>query len=359
MSSGRALLDLPWAHGEPALSGSLRQHVDDFQVEEILGFEPEGGGEHVYLWIEKAALNTDQVAGQLARHAGVGRHAVSYAGMKDRRALTRQWFSVHLPGESAGDWQALASERLSVLAVTRHRKKLRRGVHRGNRFALRLRSPTGDGAAWQQRAARIARAGVPNYFGEQRFGHDGNNLTQAQRWFRGEMAPGRHQRGLYLSAVRAHLFNTVLAERVMQGRWGEALPGDLLMLDGSRSVFAARDDDADIGRRLDSGDVHPTGPLPGRPGKLEPGGAAAALEADVLARFPQLLEGLESRNLQAERRSLRVIPTDLAVEWRDGAGEPVVELRFTLPRGCFATAVVRELCRYSVSGDNDNNGSRM
>ena len=316
----------------------LRSRPEDFQVCEQLGFEPTGAGEHILLRIRKRGLTSEQVARGLASHAAVNRRLVSYAGMKDKHAETEQWFSVHLPGRSGPDWSALELNGSAVVAVIRHNRKLKRGALRGNRFRLTLRQVT-DADVLQQRWEQVLAAGVPNYFGPQRFGRGGANVDAARRLFSGNGAADRFRRGLYLSAARAWLFNCVLARRVIEGNWNCCLPGELLALDGSRSVFAVDEPTPELRRRLDSFDVHPTGPLWGAG---EPGVSASvlSLERAVVAADPVLCDGLTSAGLRQERRSLRLPVREAELGW-PAADEAV--LSFALPAGCYATSVVREL----------------
>lgn len=330
----------PRAWGIPPVTATLRACAADFIVEEVLGFEPDAGaGEHCWLWIEKENLNTDDAAQRLARFAGLRERDVSYAGLKDRRAVTRQWFSLHVLNRDV-DWSQWHDPALRILRVLRHHRKLRRGAHRGNRFQLILRQVAGDTAALRERLARIGVEGVPNYFGEQRFGRDGRNIDGARRWIaKGCPRLPRHQLSLYLSALRSWLFNQVLARRVGEGNWCEVLPGEVCMLDGSGSVFVDADHAA-LARRVAEGDVHPTGPLPGRAAGLVPQSTVAELEAECLAGESALVEALARAGVDAARRSLRVIPADW--HWQQTT-EADWCLRFSLPRGCFATALVREL----------------
>ncbi|MGF1643926.1 MAG: tRNA pseudouridine(13) synthase TruD [Thiotrichales bacterium] len=328
----------------PPLSGVLRATPEDFEVEELPICEPDGQGEHLWLWVRKRDLNTPVVARELARRAGVKPFAVSFAGMKDRRAVTTQWFSLHLPGQAdpsfEGDWLPGAE----VLRAVRHSRKLQRGALRGNRFRLVLREVTGDPDAFAARWRALAQAGVPNYFGEQRFGADAGNLAQARHWFAGGRAPrDRDLRGLLLSSVRGGLFNAVLAERVRRGDWCRLLPGELAMLDGSHSLFQVAAVDAELSARVDAGDVHPTGPLVGAPGKLEPTDLAQTVEQTVLAQWQGWVDGLEREGLTATRRALRLPPRGLSVEWLDVS---TLALGFTLPAGAYATVVLRELVDY-------------
>jgi len=330
---------MPRAYGGAPLEGRLRLRWEDFQVDEELGFEPDGEGEHGLLLIRKSGLNTEDLVRRVARHAGVRPLDVGYSGLKDRNAVTTQWLSVGLAGRPEPDWSGLDDERVQVLRVERHRRKLKRGTARGNRFHIRLGEAAGDRAAAEQCLQAMAEQGVPDYFGEQRFGRDAGNLEQAGALFRGERKGLRpHLRGLYLSAVRAQIFNEVLAERVRAGTWERPQPGDLLQLAGRRAWFAAPQVDAELEARAARQDIHPTGPLWGA-GEPEAGGAVAELERAVAARFPDWCRGLEQFGLRQERRALRMPVAGLTWAW-DGAD---LELAFRLPAGCFATALLREL----------------
>ncbi len=226
--------DLPRAFGTPPLSARLRSSAADFRVEEILGYDADGHGEHAWLWVEKTGANTDWVARELARFADVPPVAVGFAGMKDRHAVTTQTFSVQLAGKPDPDWSTLALDGVRVLASTRHTRKLKRGSLRGNRFALVLRDARGDRSATEQRLAQIAARGVPNYFGDQRFGRRGDNVAQARAMFGGRRVE-RNRRSMLLSAARSQIFNELLAARVEQGNWDAALDGEIWALAGSRS----------------------------------------------------------------------------------------------------------------------------
>ncbi|WP_339671417.1 tRNA pseudouridine(13) synthase TruD [Dasania marina] len=333
------------AYDKPTLSGVLRSCPEDFFVDEILGFEPEGEGEHVFLYIEKTAANTQFVAEQLAAFAKVAIKNVSFSGMKDRWAVTRQWFSVHLPGKTSPDFTALKHDEITVLKQSRHPRKLRRGVHKANYFRLRLRQLEGDSSYLADRVASIATLGVPNYFGEQRFGHGGRNLNSAQRWFAGAFKPRRNQQGIFLSAARSLLFNQILSARVAQGNWADYIPGDIMMLAGTHSVFKPELDEVeDIALRLQQADVHSTGPMFGKASAMATSEQAGELEQSIFEQHPDLCAGLLKQGLASERRALRVIPAQLSHQLVDD----VLELSFELPSGCFATAVMAELVAYST-----------
>jgi tRNA pseudouridine13 synthase len=335
------LPEWPRAWGEPPVDAQLKQSPADFDVEEVLGFEPDGSGEHLWLWVEKEGLNTVDAAQRLAKFAGLREADISWGGLKDRQALTRQWFSLHLLQREV-DWERWNDPVLRLLRRERHSRKLRRGAHRGNRFVITLRDVRGDVSALEQRLQRVATHGVPNYFGPQRFGRDGRNLVLAQRWVeQGQPRLKRHQQGLHLSTLRALLFNTVLGARVVAGSWRDALDGELFILDGSGSVFSEAPGD-ELRARLASGDIHPSGPLCGRARKVAPAAGAAAVEAAALAPFGETIAALERAGLDAERRSLRLLPQ--AMHW-ELTGDDTLRLAFTLPGGCFATSVIRELAR--------------
>lgn len=334
-------LDWPRSAGPVPVFGVLRAKPEDFIVEEEFSVEFSDDGEFDWLWIEKRGDNTDYVAKQLAKLAGVGNKAVTYSGLKDRHAITRQWFCVHLPGKARYDWTSVVGGSWNILRSGRHRQKLRHGSHRSNRFTLRLSDIHGDIDTLNTRLATL-HEGVPNYFGEQRFGRDGDNVEQFLSWQGGKLKPGRFERGIYISAARSWLFNELLAERIRLGCWTQAVPGDVFSLRDSGSVFTADIDDA-IVERIGQGDIHPSGPLFGKPGKVTSVGPAAELEQQVFDNYLKICEGLAAQGLKMERRALRVLPQSLSWQW---CGDNCLELSFSLPKGCFATAVVRELINY-------------
>lgn len=335
--SGHAL---PRAHGAAVLTARFREQLDDFVVEEIDGFAASGAGEHLLLTIEKRRLNTVEVARRLAKWAGVPEVGIGYAGLKDRHAVTRQRFTVHLPGRESPDVASLVDANLQVLGASRHSRKLPRGALAGNRFELVLRDVQGQRDAIEQRLHAIAGQGVPNYFGEQRFGRAGDNVAQALAMFAGRRVR-REERSLLLSAARSELFNRVLAERVREDSWARGIEGEVWMLDGRRSVFGPEPSTPDLAARVEAFDIHPTGPLWGR-GDLRSESACRALELRVLDApdVVPLRAGLEKAGLEQERRMLRLRPGDLRWDWADAA---TLRLAFSLPPGAYATTVLGEL----------------
>ncbi len=320
--------------GAPA-RGELRRVPADFEVTEVLGFEPDGAGQHIWLWVAKAGANTGDVARALAAHAGVAPAAVGFAGRKDRSAQTRQWFSVDLAGRPEPDWAAPAEACWWIEAVVRHGRKLRPGTHRANRFRIRVRDVVGDRGAVDQRLDAIRAAGFPNYFGPQRFGRAGANLARARSALqrRRPRAPS-----MAVSAARSWLFNRVLAQRVADGTWDRALLGEALMLAGTRSVFIHDGSDPTVAERAAALDLDPTGPLWGR-GQPPVDAAMAERETGWLADEAELRAGLERLGTRAERRPLRT-PAE-ALDWCWDGGDLIVA--FTLRRGAFATSFLAEV----------------
>ena len=330
----------PRALGEPVLSARIRSAPDDFLVEELDAFAPSGSGEHLLLGIEKRGMNTTFAAKRIAEWAGIAEAGIGYAGLKDRHAVTRQRFSVHLPKKVAPDLAALDCDDLRVLDHAWHAKKLPRGALAGNRFELALRDVRGDRDAIDARLHAIAARGIPNYFGVQRFGRGGDNVGNALAMFGGRRV-ARAQRTHLLSAARSQLFNRVLAARVAAGNWDQALDGEAWMLDGSRSVFGPEPFNEALGRRLAEFDIHPSAPLWGR-GELRTAAAALELETTALADAQSLAlrAGLEAAGLKQGRRATRLRPPALEWAWPDPT---TLRLRFSLPPGAYATTVLGEL----------------
>jgi len=335
-----AFAELAIAHGAPLLSARFKQSPADFRVDEELGFEPDGSGEHELLLVEKTGLTTPEAQQALSSAFGLPLQKISYAGLKDKHAVTSQWFSLHSHQDCEQRKELPAGIR--VLQRVRNRRKLQRGSHRGNRFVVTLRDcrELPATSVWQQRLQHIERDGVPNYFGPQRFGFGGGNLNQAARWFAAEtQMPQRNQRSMLLSAARSFIFNAVLSERVAQASWNHILAGEVLALAGSSATFAgSRATPEELQERLDQFDIHPTGPLWGE-GSLVSTGNVAAMETAIASRYPQFTAGLIQHGLRQERRPLRVQVADLAATVQDG----VMTLDFRLTRGAYATAVLREL----------------
>ncbi len=329
--------DLSYVHGKPAASGVIRAEPEDFYVEESLPFELSGEGEHLYLFVEKRELNSGDAARLLATAAGLRRRKVSMAGLKDKYAVTRQWFSLHLPGMPDPDFSALPSS-VRIRQQQRHTRKLRRGAIRLNRFRLLVRDLQGDTDLLTQRLQLIARFGFPNYFGEQRFGRGYANLRRAIVVL--ERGSTRSPvEGLYLSAVRSMLFNLVLSARISAGNWCSAMPGDVMQLSHSNSLFRVDAADAEIDSRLTAQQIHVTGPLTGLPARILPEGDALQFERSLLNAHQFWIEGLQRCGLKADRRPLRAPAGELEFNLH----RDQLQLEFTLQRGSYATSLLREV----------------
>ncbi len=317
----------------------IRQTPEDFKVEEKLPFEPAGSGPHVMLQITKTDTNTDWLAKQLAQFAGVEEVAIGYAGLKDRHAVTTQWFSVNTEGVAEPDWSAFESDLIKINLITRHNKKLKRGALSGNSFTLNLEVIDGDRDSWESALNQIQKQGVPNYFGEQRFGYQMGNLHGVEQWFeQGRKPKSRNKKSLYLSAARSWLFNLIVSQRVKTQNWNQFIPGDVMQLNGSHSCFQSEKDDTQLIERLKTFDIHPTGALAGQ-GELQSHDECKQLETAVFDAWQAWVQGLSRQGLKQERRALRLVPTEFNWQWHNSR----LQLTFFLPSGCFATAVLREL----------------
>ena len=325
------------AFGFPFFDGVIKQSCSDFKVDEIVSFKFSDDGEHDWLRIRKTDANTGWVAKVFAKYAGVPVRDVGYSGLKDRRAIATQWFSVRRPSAKGTPWERLEVQGIEILEQRRHRTKLRRGAHRGNRFRIVIRAGASDTLQLYERIDRIRVSGVPNYFGSQRFGHNGGNLVLANDIFN-ERRLARDKRSIALSAARSFLFNEILSTRVAACSWSHLLNGEPVNLDGSGSHFIPEKIDADLLTRLSVFDVHPTGALWG---KGVPFGSEefVALESAVCNTHPTFCTGLVEQGVAMGRRPLRMNVKNLHLEVSNQA----LTLRFELGRGQYATSVLREL----------------
>lgn len=329
--------NLACAYPQSRLSGRLKAQNSDFRVDELMPVALSGEGEHLWLKIEKNGSNTDWVAQQLAKYAGLKSMAVSYAGMKDRHAVATQWFSLHLPGVDDPDFSQLQNDEFRILEQQRHDRKLKRGALSGNRFSLRITELQGDTSELESRLQQIRQNGVPNYYGEQRFGRDMGNLAKAEKMFRGELKKlKKPQRGLYLSAARSWIFNQLLSARIEQGSWLIPMSGDVFMLNGKSACFAEALSN-DISQRLQAGEIHITGCLWGE-GESMASGEVGELENHIAQQYKLFADGLEAARLKQERRALRLMPENMSWELQGD----ILQINFDLPAGAFATMVLRE-----------------
>jgi tRNA pseudouridine13 synthase len=380
---------------------------EHFIVNEQLDIEFSGEGEHLWLFIQKTGMNTAHAAKLLAEWAGIPERDVGYSGLKDRQAVTTQWFSLRIPnrtlpeapfnpvltddtvlnGQSTVETtiaseSASPQEQIAVLEQHWHNKKLSRGAHKANQFILTLTEVQADApAAVDSRLQQIAQEGVPNYFGAQRFGHGGNNISEALKWFHDEqlkaapIAPNeqpekseptahtdnqrkdkrgkrnkerkiskrlREQHSMRLSAARSVIFNRILAARVSDGTWHSGLAGEVFNLAGTGSIFASEQLDATLLERVQAQDIHPTAPLWGLDNDKVTG-VARQLEDEIIESEPvltRLAQGLEAQKVKAQRRALRLVPQELAWQW---LGDASLQLQFSLPTGSYATSVLYSL----------------
>lgn len=330
-----AIASLNYLYGEPLSKGDFKQTAEDFVVEEILDIEFTGEGEHVCLQIIKRGENTAYLAKQIAKFAGVAPRDVSYAGLKDRHGVCTQWFSVPVPIKKHIDFSQLNSDSMVVIKQVRHNRKLKTGCHRGNHFVITLRNVTNH----LDVLARInaVRQGVPNYFAEQRFGHDGHNLIMAERLFNGEHIRDKKLRGIVISAARSHIFNHIVSKRVKEHGLAKTWHREIFLLSGSNAFFEDDLND-EVVERLNQGDILLSAPLVGKGEK-----GLTELEKSWLEEHASWHQGLAELGLKNERRSLRVIPKSLSVKTIDNQ---TLQLSFDLPKGCYATSVLRELIKH-------------
>lgn len=331
---------------KPVSTGIFKFQADDFQVVEDLGYEPCGEGEHQFIFIEKTNTNTAFVAEQLAKFVELPLRQISYAGRKDKYAVTQQWFGIHAPGVEDFDFSDWDLEGVRVIKQSRHNKKLRTGQLKGNHFTITLRQVVHPEAI-TERLEEIATHGVPNYYGEQRFGvmrlndmgevQRGGNLVMAERMINGETIRHRNKRSMALSALRSWLFNEVLSQRLEHNVFDTALAGDALVLSGSNSFFINRDDREQSQSRYVAKDVCPSAPLWGK-GKLATEEDAANIENTVAAAHPEVTGFLSECGFEQERRAIKIWPSDLT--WQSKGDSFTIS--FGLPSGCFATSVLRE-----------------
>lgn len=340
-------MTLHYLHGVPGATGVIKAAPQDFAVVEDLGYCPDGEGEHVLVRIRKTGANTRFVAEALAKFMKVPARDLSYAGMKDRHAVTEQTLCFRVPGNAMPALTGFALDGVEILEVVRHKRKLRVGALAGNAFRLVVRQISQRDEV-EARLTHIRQCGVPNYFGEQRFGRNGNNLVTALKLARQEIQiRDRNKRGLMLSAARSALFNQVTSQRLQQqGSLTQVMNGDALQLAGRGSWFVAQAEElTELQARVTQHELRITAPLPGQ-GEPGPQADALAFEQQCLADSAELRSLLERERVDAGRRAMLVVPRDLRWHWQDDA---TLEMQFWLPAGSFATSVVRELVISSES----------
>lgn len=330
-------MKLNYLLGKPQQAGRLKAEFADFIVREELGYPLTGEGEFVAVKVRKTNANTLFVGEQLAKFVGISAKNMSYAGLKDRHAVTEQWFCLHLAGKETPDFSAFECEGVEILEVTRHNRKIRTGALEGNYFELLLRDVE-ETDELKQRLNQLQAVGFPNYFTEQRFGRDGHNLTQAQRWASGEISvKDRKKRSFYLSAARSEVFNLVVSQRIADQQMQTVLLGDYLQLAGSNSFFEVKAEDlVQSQQRLDENDVLLTAPLIGE-NSLEQKGNER--EKAIIAQHENLISLMKKERMNAARRAILCKPQDLHWQFEPEG----LRLTFFLNSGSYATGLVREL----------------
>jgi len=325
------LESLPHAFGRPATSGVIRSDPRDFSVSEILPFPLSGVGEHLYLRVRKTGQNTRWVARQLAKRYGLSARSVSFAGLKDRHAITEQWFSLHLAGKPDPDLSVPLIDGVEIVELARHSRKLRRGMLAGNRFRIIVRNLSGDFDELQARLQKLQSMVIPNYFGAQRFGKRAGNLDLLNIPDRARN-PGREARSFGLSALRSALFNGYLAERIDEDTWHRSLPGEIVY-DAADHVYRHIDALTENVNRYQA-----TGLLWGC-GKNQATGPALERETEYFGRFPEITALLSTYEVRMMRRPLSMRLADL--DWEISAD--TLTVTFTLERGMYATVALREI----------------
>jgi len=342
---------LAYLYGKPQSTGLLRSKMADFKVFEQLPFEPCSEGEHLLIHVRKSGRNTLDVVRDLAKYFKVKDKLVSYAGLKDRFAITEQWFGVHLPGKEQYDLSGMQLDGVEVLSYSRHNKKLRIGALTGNNFELTLREVS-EIDALKEVWLKIIANGVPNYFGEQRFGIEGNNINKAIKLFSGEMkVKDKKKRGFYLSAARSYLFNDMVSKRIEHDYFGVLSDGDVCLLSGTQSVFLADKVDQILADRLTEKDIDITAPMWGA-GELITKGQTLHFEQQIADSHDEITRGLAKFGLKQERRRIRLNLSNPSISFDKEGCDKVddskytVILKFFLPAGCYATTILRELIDY-------------
>lgn len=354
MTMGEALQINHWQYlrTKPHQTGLLKSQLSDFIVREKLGYEPCGEGEHIYLWVRKQGLNTAFVAEEIAKFCQLPLRAVTYAGRKDKYAVTEQWFGVHKPGLTEYDWTKFELHGVEVLKVIRHNKKLRVGVLKGNQFEIVIRQLSGS-EGLLERLKRVAEKGVPNYFGSQRFGDtryhpQGGNLALAQTMIAGEAIRNRNKRSMAISALRAWVFNQFVSQRISQDCFDQPLVGDVMILAGSASFFCCKNIDQEILQRLSSGDIQISAPMWGA-GPLATQLAANQFEQHIAQNNLLETQALVSLGLKQERRAINLLPQNM--HWQIQPQQ--LTITFELPAGAFATSVLREIVNTQPALENE------
>lgn len=345
-------LDWPYVTQKPQSTAQFKTVPDDFHVTEIINEEFSHSGEHLFLKIEKKGVNTEDVIKALSKQINKPTKLISYAGLKDRQAHATQWISVHVPGEQLDGIEQLSSDKWQVIQCARHHKKIRPGFLKGNQFFIRLRKVTQIDELIK-RIEHVKSNGVPNYFGEQRFGREEGNLYRAEEiLIQQRKVKDRFLKGIYYSAARSWIFNQILGYRVHIQSWNTPLTGDVMQLAGSNSLFQIDSIEETIRERIQNKDISPASPLPGK-GKMMAKKEALEGIQSIYSQWGEWIRGLEQHGLEQSWRANILHVIDLQYQIND----ETVELNFQLQPGAYATTLLRELVDYSTPLPTDQQKS--
>lgn len=332
---------LSYPYGTPVISGRLKAFAEDFIVDEVLGFEPVGEGEHLFLQVEKSGLTTQDLINRVAGDFGIKPRDIGYSGLKDKMAITRQWLSLYLPGQ-INKISPPDPDSYTVLKQSWHNRKLRPGTHRANRFEVLLRNVDGFDEAVGQQIESIKSSGMANYFGQQRFGAQQDNVERALQVFanaRKARKLSRNKRSLYLSALRSHLFNQILSKRIESAIWSEPIEGDVFMLAGSQSIFHEKLSD-DILTRFGIFDISNTGSLYGK-GDNKLCEQALDIERQIFSDNSEITQCLLDQGAKLQMRALRIAVGDFTFDYQ--ADKKQLTIKAVLPRGSYFTSLLNHL----------------
>lgn len=336
--------ELFYPYGAARAGARLKATPEDFEVEEVLGFEPLGEGEHLFLWVEKRGLTTPELIERIARDHGLSAAPIGYSGLKDKNAVTRQWLSLQLPGQ-ADPFDCPVGEGYRVLRQQRHNRKLRPGSHRSNRFRLCLREVDDLPSLTRQQIDSVQTQGFANYFGAQRFGRKADNVEQALSQL-GKRRLSRARKSILLSSLRSYLFNAILVQRVSGGHWQAPLEGDVFMLRGSHSIFS-EPLDASLLERYRQLDLSPCGSLFGT-GRQLMSGQAQSIEQVVFAEHSEITACLERHRSKLQMRPLRAVAESLSYDY--DAAAKLLRLEVSLPAGSYVTVLLEHFLLLEETG---------
>ncbi len=333
----------------PGIGGKIKVELDDFLVEEIPAYEPSGAGDHLYLWIEKRDLSAEYFVRQLGKRLGIPADDIGTAGLKDRRAVTRQWVSI--PKVAEPRLSDIEGDGVRVLSVSRHTNKLKPGHLKGNRFTIQIREIDHSKLdAVPKILERIQEHGLPNYYGPQRFGREGETAENGLRMIRGERlnAPPFRLK-LYLSAIQSLLFNDHLTRRIADGLFRTVLEGDVMMKWPQGGIFTAEDVPTEQGR-FDRREIVTAGPMFGKK-MFASAGPAAERESQTLAANELTVANFDrpGKWMSGTRRHNLVYVDDLIATANDDG----LKLSFSLPSGSYATVLLNEIMKAEIGEAED------